>query len=60
MHAVDDDELASFDARIRDRLADLGRPHGLAAAEVFHLHDRPLNAGREGGRPAGLPPRRVR
>ena len=30
-------ELDSFDRRIRDRLADLGRPHGFDAAEVFHL-----------------------
>ncbi len=37
MHAVDDRELDSFDERIRSRLADLGRPHGFAAAEIFHL-----------------------
>ncbi len=37
MHAVDDAELDSFDQRVRQRLADLGRPHGIAAAEVFHL-----------------------
>ena len=36
MHAVDDDELAAFRGRIRDRLAAIGAPHGLAAAEAFH------------------------
>lgn len=35
MKAVDDTELDVFHDRIRDRLADLGRPHGLGAAEVF-------------------------
>lgn len=35
MKAVDDTELDGFRSRIRDRLADLGRPHGLDAAEVF-------------------------
>jgi LmbE family N-acetylglucosaminyl deacetylase len=39
MHAVDADELAAFRQRIAGRLADLGRPHGLAAAEVFKLID---------------------
>jgi LmbE family N-acetylglucosaminyl deacetylase len=37
MHATDDDQLDAFRARVRDRLADLGRPHGVAAAEAFHL-----------------------
>ena len=37
MHAVDDRDLASFDERIRAGLADLGRPHGISAGEVFHL-----------------------
>jgi LmbE family N-acetylglucosaminyl deacetylase len=37
MHAADDSDLAAFDERIRTRLADLGRPRGIAAAEVFHL-----------------------
>jgi LmbE family N-acetylglucosaminyl deacetylase len=35
MKAVDDSQLAGFRTRIRDRLAGLGAPHGLAAAEVF-------------------------
>jgi LmbE family N-acetylglucosaminyl deacetylase len=39
MKAVDDDELAAFRKRIRDRLADLGAPHGAGAAEVFKLID---------------------
>ena len=36
MHAAGTDDLAPFRARIRARLADLGAPHGFAAAEVFH------------------------
>ena len=40
MKAVDDAELDAFRRRIRDRLAELGEPHGLAAAEVFKLMDR--------------------
>ena len=39
MHAVDGDQLEAFRRRIGERLADLGRPHGLAAAEVFKLID---------------------
>jgi LmbE family N-acetylglucosaminyl deacetylase len=35
MKAVDTDELAAFDQRIRNRLGDLGRPYGMDAAEVF-------------------------
>jgi len=35
MHAADHSDLGAFDQRIRDRLAGLGEPHGLAAAEVF-------------------------
>jgi LmbE family N-acetylglucosaminyl deacetylase len=35
MKAVDDTELDVFRDRIRGRLADLGRPHDLRAAEVF-------------------------
>ncbi|RLE19634.1 MAG: PIG-L family deacetylase [Actinobacteria bacterium] len=37
MNAVDDAQLAAFDVRIRDRLADLGRPHGMESAELFKL-----------------------
>ena len=37
MHAADASELDAFRARIRARLAELGAPHGLAAAEVFAL-----------------------
>jgi LmbE family N-acetylglucosaminyl deacetylase len=37
MRAVDDEQLAAFRARVRTRLADLGAPHGFAAAEVFAL-----------------------
>ena len=36
MHATGADDLEPFRARIRARLAELGAPHGLAAAEVFH------------------------
>jgi LmbE family N-acetylglucosaminyl deacetylase len=35
MHAASEADLEPFRTRIRERLADLGRPHGLAAAEVF-------------------------
>jgi LmbE family N-acetylglucosaminyl deacetylase len=37
MGASDASELDGFRQRIRARLAELGRPHGLAAAEVFRL-----------------------
>lgn len=37
MKAADSSQLGEFRARIRTRLAELGRPHGLAAAEVFRL-----------------------
>lgn len=40
MKAVDDAELERFRVRIRERLAELGAPHGVAAAEVFKLIDR--------------------
>lgn len=39
MKASGHGDLAAFDARIGDRLRALGEPHGLAAAEVFHLID---------------------
>lgn len=35
MKAVDAEQMTAFDARIRARLAALGAPHGMAAAEVF-------------------------
>jgi LmbE family N-acetylglucosaminyl deacetylase len=35
MHAVDDEQLAAFRARISSRLAELGAPHGRAAVELF-------------------------
>ena len=37
MKAVDDEQLAAFGQRIRNRLGDLGRPFDLQAAEVFKL-----------------------
>ncbi|MBI5088816.1 MAG: PIG-L family deacetylase, partial [Actinobacteria bacterium] len=37
MQATDPSQLEPFRARIRSRVAELGRPHGLAAAEVFRL-----------------------
>ena len=37
MKASDEDQLEAFRAHIRDRLAGLGAPHGLAAAEQFKL-----------------------
>ena len=35
MKAVDADQLEAFRTRIRERLAALGEPYGLAAAELF-------------------------
>jgi LmbE family N-acetylglucosaminyl deacetylase len=35
MHAADEAELDAFGQRIRERLAGLGEPYGLAAAELF-------------------------
>jgi LmbE family N-acetylglucosaminyl deacetylase len=35
MHAADASDLGAFRERVRGRLAALGAPHGLAAAEVF-------------------------
>ena len=40
MKAVDDGELQAFRDRIHARLAELGAPHDLAAAEVFKLIDQ--------------------
>lgn len=40
MKAVDEAGLVVFRDRIRSRLTDLGRPHNIAAAEIFHLMDR--------------------
>jgi LmbE family N-acetylglucosaminyl deacetylase len=37
MHAADEADLETFRARIRARLAELGAPHDLRAAEVFKL-----------------------
>ena len=37
MHAVAEADLSAFRQRIRTRLAELGEPHGCAAAEVFKL-----------------------
>jgi len=37
MKALDDEELAAFGQRIRNRLGDLGRPYDMNAAEVFKL-----------------------
>ena len=42
MHAADASELDAFRTRIRTRLAELGAPHGLAAAELFAPTHRPL------------------
>lgn len=39
MKAVDTTQLEAFRQRIRDRAAALGRPHGMAAAELFRLLD---------------------
>ena len=37
MHAADAAQLAAFRERVTQRLAELGAPHGFAAAEVFKL-----------------------
>jgi len=37
MKAVDEETMTAFHARITQRMADLGAPHGFDAAEVFHL-----------------------
>lgn len=37
MKAVDDDQLEAFRTRVRERLAGLGAPYGLTAAERFKL-----------------------
>jgi hypothetical protein len=37
MHARDEAELDAFAQRIRQRLAGLGEPYGLGAAELFKL-----------------------
>ena len=36
----DDTELSAFRDRVTSRLAELGAPHGLAAAEVFKRIDQ--------------------
>ncbi len=40
MKATDEDGMEVFRARMRTRMADLGSPHGVAAAEIFHLMNR--------------------
>ena len=37
MKARDDEQLLAFHDRVRGRLAELGRPHSVAAAEIFKL-----------------------
>jgi LmbE family N-acetylglucosaminyl deacetylase len=37
MKAVDDEQMSAFRTRITERMAGLGSPHGVDAAEVFHL-----------------------
>ncbi|MFM8626176.1 MAG: PIG-L deacetylase family protein [Actinomycetota bacterium] len=40
MKATDDAGMEVFRQRMRTRMAELGTPHGLAAAEIFHLMTR--------------------
>lgn len=40
MKATDEEGMVAFRARIRARLAELGAPHAMEAAEIFHLMDR--------------------
>ena len=37
MKARDDEQLRAFRDRVRNRLTELGRPHAVAAAEIFKL-----------------------
>jgi LmbE family N-acetylglucosaminyl deacetylase len=40
MKATDENGMEVFRQRMRTRMSDLGAPHGVAAAEIFHLMDR--------------------
>jgi hypothetical protein len=40
MKATDDTGMDAFRQRMRARLAELGQPHGVQAAEIFHVMDR--------------------
>ena len=40
MKATDEDGMEVFRTRMRTRMAELGAPHGVAAAEIFHLMNR--------------------
>jgi LmbE family N-acetylglucosaminyl deacetylase len=40
MKATDEDGMEVFRKRMRTRMSELGAPHGVAAAEIFHLMDR--------------------
>lgn len=40
MKAVDDSGMDAFRARMRNRMSELGAPHGVHAAEIFHIMDR--------------------
>ena len=40
MKATDEDGMEVFRTRMRTRMAELGSPHGLRAAEIFHLMNR--------------------
>jgi LmbE family N-acetylglucosaminyl deacetylase len=40
MKATDDNGMEVFRTRMRTRMSDLGAPHGVAAAEIFHLMNR--------------------
>ena len=40
MKATDDSEMDLFRQRMRTRMGELGQPHGVQAAEIFHLMNR--------------------
>jgi LmbE family N-acetylglucosaminyl deacetylase len=40
MKATDESGMEVFRQRMRTRMSDLGAPHGVTAAEIFHLMDR--------------------
>ena len=44
MKALDEEQLAAFRDRVRDRLAELGRPHGVGGRRGLQVDDRSLIA----------------
>jgi hypothetical protein len=40
MKATDESGMEAFRTRMRQRMADLGAPHNVSAAEIFHVMNR--------------------